>query len=233
MPAYSAHSADSTRRGKAITPSREALTPRRPKQARSRARMEAILDAAEQVVAVQGMARLTMSEVALRAGVSIGSLYQYIPTPQALLRALTDRFLADLRSDLEHHVGEARTPQAFADAISQVIWGIYAKMRDQPQQREIWAHLAADRDLAALNLADSRENAEGLVAALVRVGVVGRGDAAALLPDVLLITHLSGSAVQMAADMPVANGDKIVACFVDMVLARLGLPGSSQNTVTP
>ena len=148
------------------------------------------------------------------------------------MRALTDRFLADLRHDLEHHVGEARTPQAFADAVSQVIWEIYAKMREQPQQREIWAHLAADRDLAALNLADSRTNAEGLMAALVQVGAIERADAAALVPDVLLITHLAGSAVQMAADMPGREGDETVARFVTMALDRLRLPASSQNPVT-
>ncbi len=202
----------------------DALTPRRPKQARSRARFEAILDAAEAVVAKNGMAHLTMSEVALCAGVSIGSLYQYMPTPKALLRALTDRFLAAWREDLTQRIDDARTPQELSDAIAAVIWQIYQDMRLKPQQRELWAYLNADRDLAAFNLADSRANSALFVAALVRVGVIPQDLTDDLLPDALLVTHLSGAATQMAAELPAAEGDRLVQVFAGMAAERAGLP---------
>jgi len=58
---------------------------KQPKQARSAELVVAILDAAVQVLAKEGAARFTTLRVAERAGVSIGSLYQYFPNKAAIL----------------------------------------------------------------------------------------------------------------------------------------------------
>jgi AcrR family transcriptional regulator len=56
-----------------------------PKQARSNELVEAILNAALQVLAKEGARRFTTTRVAERAGVSVGSLYQYFPNKAAIL----------------------------------------------------------------------------------------------------------------------------------------------------
>jgi AcrR family transcriptional regulator len=56
-----------------------------PKQARSNELVEAILEAALQVLAKEGAQRFTTTRVAERAGVSVGSLYQYFPNKAAIL----------------------------------------------------------------------------------------------------------------------------------------------------
>ncbi|CAN7447782.1 TetR family transcriptional regulator [Rhizobium leguminosarum] len=58
---------------------------KQPKQARSAELVAAILDAATQVLAREGAQRFTTARVAERAGVSIGSLYQYFPNKAAIL----------------------------------------------------------------------------------------------------------------------------------------------------
>jgi AcrR family transcriptional regulator len=58
---------------------------KQPKQARSTDLVAAILDAAVQVLAKQGAQRFTTARVAEKAGVSIGSLYQYFPNKAAIL----------------------------------------------------------------------------------------------------------------------------------------------------
>jgi len=69
-------------------------TPRkRPRQARSRDTVEAILAATARVLVKVGFDGLTTNGVAEAAGVSIGSLYQYFPNKEALVAAL-----------IEHHV---------------------------------------------------------------------------------------------------------------------------------
>jgi AcrR family transcriptional regulator len=66
-----------------------ALKPRKvPLQARGRATYDAIVEAAAQVVARDGLAGFNTNAVATRAGVSIGSLYQYFPNKDALMVAL-------------------------------------------------------------------------------------------------------------------------------------------------
>src|SRR6202012_1694138 len=58
---------------------------KRPKQSRSTELVAAILEAAAQVLAIEGAQRFTTARVAEKAGVSIGSLYQYFPNKAAIL----------------------------------------------------------------------------------------------------------------------------------------------------
>nr|MDT0666011.1 helix-turn-helix domain-containing protein [Micromonospora sp. DSM 115978] len=73
---------------------------KRPVQERSRRTVEAILDAAAQLLATNGYQATTTNHVAERAGVSIGSLYQYFPNKDALLVALEDRHLDEVEAAL-------------------------------------------------------------------------------------------------------------------------------------
>jgi AcrR family transcriptional regulator len=58
---------------------------KQPKQARSTDLVAAILEAAVQVLAKEGAARFTTARVADKAGVSVGSVYQYFPNKAAIL----------------------------------------------------------------------------------------------------------------------------------------------------
>lgn len=67
-------------------------TPRkRPKQDRSRATVDAILEATARVLVEVGYERASTNRIARVAGVSIGSLYQYFPGKEALVAALVER----------------------------------------------------------------------------------------------------------------------------------------------
>jgi AcrR family transcriptional regulator len=68
------------------------LSPRKaPLQARARVTHDAILEAATHIIAQGGLAAFNTNAVAERAGVSIGSLYQYFPNKDALMVALIHR----------------------------------------------------------------------------------------------------------------------------------------------
>jgi AcrR family transcriptional regulator len=66
-------------------PSAQISSRKQPQQARSAELVEAILDAAVQVLAKEGAQRFTTARVAEKAGVSVGSLYQYFPNKAAIL----------------------------------------------------------------------------------------------------------------------------------------------------
>lgn len=68
---------------------------RTPQQERSRRRVAALLDAAAAEFAEHGFTAATTTGVAARAGVPIGSLYQWFPDKEALLYGLADRHLAE------------------------------------------------------------------------------------------------------------------------------------------
>lgn len=71
---------------------------RQPKQARSQRRVDHLLDVAAQVFAEMGYEAATTNAVAARAGVSIGSLYQFFPNKEAIVEALVERYAEGLRN---------------------------------------------------------------------------------------------------------------------------------------
>ncbi len=81
------------------------LKPRkRPVQARSEATVAAIFEASIQVLLSAGYRKLTTSRVAERAGVSVGTLYQYFPNRQALMSAVLERYLGEMSASIEADV---------------------------------------------------------------------------------------------------------------------------------
>lgn len=78
------------------------LKPRkRPRQARAAATVDAIFEATIQILVLDGPARLTTTRVAERAGVSVGTMYQYFPHKQALFYAVNERYLDVLAGKVE------------------------------------------------------------------------------------------------------------------------------------
>lgn len=87
------------------------ISPRKlPQQARSNELVAIILEAAAQVLAKEGAQRFTTARVAEKAGVSVGSLYQYFPNKAAILFRLQSdewRQTTDLLSNI---LEDARRP---------------------------------------------------------------------------------------------------------------------------
>jgi AcrR family transcriptional regulator len=78
------------------------LEPRKsPVQARSAATVNAILEATIQVLLQMGKERLTTTKVARRAGVSVGTLYQFFPNKTAMLRAALKRHMDEVTEAIE------------------------------------------------------------------------------------------------------------------------------------
>jgi AcrR family transcriptional regulator len=101
---------------------RSGLTPRKlPKQARSEATVEAILEAAAQVFEHRGYAAGTTNRIAARAGVSIGSLYQYFPNKDAILVALVRQHLAEGTATLQPHLEQLHGGTSFDEALPGIV----------------------------------------------------------------------------------------------------------------
>ena len=114
------------------------LSPRKaPVQARSAASVDAILDATLQVLLKAGKERLTTTRVASRAGVSIGTLYQYFPNKSALLQAVLKRHLEGVAEAVERVCREQRGSTLANMATALITAFLEAKM----SRREVSAAL--------------------------------------------------------------------------------------------
>ena len=110
---------------------RAPLEPRKtPVQARSAASVEAILEATVQVLLDVGKERLTTTRVAARAGVSVGTLYQYFPNKSALLQAVLKRHLNSVTEAVEAVCREQRGKSLSEMATALVTRFLEAKMRN-------------------------------------------------------------------------------------------------------
>ena len=111
--------------------SKVVLEPRKsPVQARSTASVDAILEATVQVLLQVGKDRLTTTRVALRAGVSVGTVYQYFPNKSALLQAALRRHLDAVTGAIEIVCAEQRGKTLREMATALINAFLAAKMKD-------------------------------------------------------------------------------------------------------
>jgi AcrR family transcriptional regulator len=83
---------------------------RKPAQHRSRVTVYAIVEAAGQLLVEGGRAAVTTNAVAARAGVSIGSLYQYFPNKEALFAALQQQHREEVGPLIHHALSRLSDP---------------------------------------------------------------------------------------------------------------------------
>jgi AcrR family transcriptional regulator len=127
-----------------------ALEPRKsPVQARSTASVDAILQATIQVLLNVGKERLTTTNVALRAGVSVGTLYQYFPNKSALLQAVLRRHLAEVAEAVELACQQQRGRTLRQMATALIIAFLQAKMKDPKTSVALYS-ISSDLDGAKI-----------------------------------------------------------------------------------
>ena len=88
-----------------------------PSQERSRATVDAIVDATARVLVRDGYDALSTNRVAREAGVSVGSLYQYFPGKEALVAAVMERHASRLQEHIAARMAEA-APGATAEEVA-------------------------------------------------------------------------------------------------------------------
>ena len=110
-----------------------------PVQARSTASVDAILKATIQVLLRVGKEKLTTTRVATRAGVSVGTLYQYFPNKTALLRAAMRLHMEEILAEVDKvSVAQRGQPvEQMAEALA--VSFLAVKMRDPKKSRALYA----------------------------------------------------------------------------------------------
>lgn len=143
-----------------------ALIPRKcPRQTRSVVTVEAIFEGTIQVLLSAGSARLNTTRVAERAGVSVGTLYQYFPNKQSLLLAVLERYLEKLMDRLEAACEGQRG--GTAEAMTEAAVKAYLQVKaEQPEVSRALYLIVAELDAQKLVEA-AIQRAEQAIAAML------------------------------------------------------------------
>lgn len=129
-------------------PAPATLNPRKqPRQARSQATVEVIVEACIQVLLKEGANRLTTTRVAERAGVSVGSLYQYYPNKQALLYAVLAQHLNKV-GDAVEVAAQSVSGRSLPDMVVVVVDAFVSAKLDRVDESRALYGVASDLEAA-------------------------------------------------------------------------------------
>lgn len=126
------------------------IEPRRmPQQARSKERVDRILDAAAQLLAEEGYNAVKTNHIAKRAGVSIGSVYQFFPNRFAIFHALAERYRGRINEVLARYIGPEAADLSWEEALDGTIDALAELWRTEWSFFAVW--------IAIQNTAELRE----------------------------------------------------------------------------
>lgn len=202
---------------------------KQPQQQRSRTLVDTLLEATARVLADKGLAHTTTNEIARVAGVSVGSLYQYFPSKEALAAALIER---KVELDMQE------LSAAIAEVLGQPLEAIVAR-----SVRAVLALHQRDKGLmrALLQLVPQVDR----VAHVRQTAAQGRESLRALLEahreqlrpglDLNLATFIAGRTLEELAHVAVLERPELLedARFADevthLLLAYLGVRGGAPS----
>jgi len=192
---------------------------REPVQKRSRERYERMLASATEIIAEMGSHSMRMSDVAARAEVAIGSLYQYFPDKAAIIRVLAERSHAECRRCIVERLAGVETIEEFRVGFREIFEEYLDMFRAEPVMRDIWSALQAEKSLAAVEMAESR--ASGRVVADILARLRPDADRRELEESAFLVMYLGETAVRLASSQNEEDGRRTTQAYSRMALHEM------------
>lgn len=158
---------------------------------------------------------VTMTAIAQRAEVVIGSLYQYFPDKAGVMSALFDRHNAEVRAMLTAEVTDVESLNDLTGRIEALVERYFLLHRQDPVFRGIWEAVQTDPALQALDVADSLNNASILY--VVARPLYGAVDEPRLMATCALCMQLALHAARFSLAIPAPLSAVTASVFSRMV----------------
>jgi len=192
---------------------------RAPQQARSRARVEKILVAAETLITRTGIANLRMRDIAGAAGVPMGSIYQYFASREDVIRALIERYHREVEAFVAEVLERPRTFEEFRSAVAQTWRNAYKFFCDTAGFRELWFGSQMWRDLRMMDVEDTLVNAEFMARRLGKF--LPAVDEQVLRDFCIVYADSAGSIIRTSYSLDARARDRILAAHEEVIDAHL------------
>ena len=123
-------------------------------QARSRATVDALIEATARILVRDGFDKASTNRIAEAAGVSVGSLYQYFPSKEALVAAVIDRHNQDLMKVVRGALAEIAA-EPVEQAVRKLVAAAIEAHRVDPRLHRVLAeqtpHVGVNENVGALS----------------------------------------------------------------------------------
>src|SRR5579863_5819136 len=197
---------------------------REPRQARSRARLAQILAAADAILATDGVEALTIRRIAERAGVPVGTLYQFFPDKGSVVDAVARAYIQEFDKLVDGLVGSAADGD-WSDPVGRLIDEFAALYRSHPGYVALWSGRHLSPELARADEANNQLIAAGVQRVLAEQA--GLADSGALELAVRVAVRTADSLLQYAFAVS-PDGDEAVLTELKTLL-RLYLANQIQQ----
>ncbi len=192
---------------------------KRPVQARSKARVDAILRTAKQIISEVGSDGLKMNALAQRAEVPIGTVYQFFPNKSAVIHSLVRTTLDDLSRALEARFKGVEDLEDAANRLEDAITEYCAYLRVDTVTRDLLSSTQADKNLRELDQQDSKRNGDMMFEAFKPL--IADSDHQKCRTMCFLHCHLTGSLARLSSAIDEQTAKAIEMQFIES--ARLNL----------
>lgn len=202
----------------AVGPSRRRL----PTQARSRERVERILDAAAELVVTEGVDGLTTRSIADSAGLPVASLYQYFADKEAVLLALCERDMAEMDDQVATDLAQLReiSIATLVDTSMRAFVKVYHR---RPAFMQIWMRGRTNTAVYDYGRHHNKRITENLLAFAADAGLVDQGHYtdAELLAIGELAVELGDRAFQLAFERDPRGDEFLIDQAIELVTGYL------------
>ena len=202
---------------------------KQPKQARSAELVAVILEAAVQVLAQEGARRFTTARVAEKAGVSIGSLYQYFPNKAAILFRLQTEEWRQTTALLQEILEDVRIPP-----FERLRTLVHAFIRSECEEAAMRVALndAAPLYRDALEAKEAKASGNRTVQVFMREALPHASETARTLAGSLITTTLGAVGKRLSeSPRPPAEIEAYADAMADMFCAYLREIGQESGAV--
>jgi AcrR family transcriptional regulator len=197
-----------------------------PQQRRSRERVERILSVATELITEKGIDAVRMNEIAERAEIPIGSLYQYFPDKATVVSTLAEHYNAKGQACVESLLTNVTSDADLQAALLNIVDGYYGEYLKEPVMRDIWRATQADKALQELDTADCEAHATMLHNTLKKLRPENNRTALRTLSS--LIMQQVAAAVRHAISLNRTQGDATIGMFKRML--STSLPGALEHS---
>jgi len=196
-----------------------------PRQERSQARFERVLEASLRLFAARGYESVSMREIAREAEMPIATVYQYFPMKLAIVREMWSRYTSSITETLTE--GILRSLKEGEDHSDELIGIIIDRMAQlqaaNPAFIEIWSCVAASMDLRALNVEDTLHSARLIANFLEKMHP--KSEPSALYDRALIVIEMASSTTRLALCLPEPHRARILQSLKATVALLLN-PGN-------
>lgn len=189
-----------------------------PTQLRAKQRVERILDATEALLIEHGIATLTVNDIAARAEVPIGSMYQYFTNRDEVLRALCDRHYQTLEAGAAEFFLNVKSVADFTRDVRKALNLCWNYTYDNAGYRELFFDVQAWGVMREADWQDTMLNAQRMARALhALVSYVPYDGVLALC---IIIGDSASSTARIAVRFPDLRSE-LFRQFIEMVESRV------------